>query len=180
VGFSLGGNLILKYLGEERERPKNIHKAVAISTPVDLKESLDCLNQKINALYRWNFLLTLRGKFKQKLEKFNSDIDPKVVKKIKSFETFDEMYTAPAHGFDNAMDYYKKSSSSQFLKDIQVPTLLLNARNDTFMTGSCYPVQQAESNQQFFLETPYAGGHVGFVKHTPFYYSEERALAFLS
>lgn len=77
VGFSLGGNLILKYLGEDRKLPPTINKGVAISTPVDLKESLDCLNQNINLLYRFNFLLTMRSKFKNKLAKFETDLDPK-------------------------------------------------------------------------------------------------------
>ncbi|MFI8377648.1 YheT family hydrolase [Leeuwenhoekiella sp. NPDC079379] len=179
-GFSLGGNLILKYLGENRERPDNIIAAVAISTPIDLFDSLGALEKRGNWVYRWSFLKDLRAKYKMKLLNFPEGLNAENYKKIKSLRLFDEYYTAPAHGFKNALDYYTKSSSSQFLKQIKVPVLLLNAKDDSFLNEKCYPVSVSKSHKFIHLEMPDRGGHVGFMTTKRTTYNEERTLAFFN
>lgn len=178
VGFSLGGNLVLKYLGENRSRPNCIIAAAAISTPVDLYGSLKSLEQRENWIYRWSFLKDLRGKYKSKIQGFPEQANPDQLKKIKSLRMFDELYTAPAHGFENALDYYTKSSSLPFLRDIKIPSLLLNAKNDSFLDSRCYPVSIASANSNLYLEMPEEGGHVGFVAENNIYYNEKRTLGF--
>lgn len=180
VGFSLGGNLLLKYLGERNFVPKEIKKAVAISTPLSLRGSMEALNQFYNWVYRNSFLKDLRKKFKAKMQDFPEKMTASDYKKINSLLEFDNVYTAPAHGFKDALDYYEKNSSLQFLPKIQIPVLILNAENDTFLSPECYPRNLAEQSKNIFLETPKYGGHVGFHLTNNLYYSELRTLEFLN
>lgn len=179
LGFSLGGNMLIKYLGERNSIPKEIKKAVAISTPLNLEESLEALNQFENWVYRHSFLNNLRKKYKIKAAQFP---EKKLVdfKEINSLLDFDNYYTAPAHGFRDAYDYYEKNSSLQFLPNIKIPIYLLNAKNDSFLSKNCFPYKLAEKIKSLYLETPEYGGHVGFHKTNELYYSEERALTFLN
>ena len=180
VGFSLGGNLLLKYLGERTQVPKEIVAGVAISAPLSLKGSLEQLSQWNNWVYRTSFLFDLRKKYKQKMKQFPELMSVSDYKKIKSLKTFDDIYTAPAHGFKDAFDYYEKNSSLQFLPEIDIPVLILNAQNDSFLSQNCYPISLAEKSKNIYLETPKHGGHVGFHKTDETYYSEERTLQFLT
>lgn len=180
IGFSLGGNLLLKYLGERDTVPSEIRTAVAISTPVDLKASLQALEQWYNYVYRTSFLINLRKKYRLKMSNFPDKMHPSDLKKIRSLKAFDDIYTAPAHGFTDAYDYYKKNSSLQFLPNISIPILIINALNDSFLTENCYPFTLGETSKNIYLETPKFGGHVGFHKTDKRYYSEERALRFLT
>ena len=180
VGFSLGGNVILKYLGEGRKIPKQINKAVAISTPIHLKGSLESLDKFYNKVYSTSFLVDLRNKYKQKMEQFPEKMSLADLKKIKSLYDFDNIYTAPANGYANANEYYAKSSSLQFLPNIKIPVLILNAKNDTFLSPECYPYDIAENHNNIFLETPKYGGHVAFHISNSVYYSETRTLEFLT
>ena len=180
VGFSLGGNLLLKYLGEGRETPKEIKKGIAISTPVDLKGTLWKLAQWENWLYRSVFLKDLRKKVSHKIHQFPEQISEKELHKITSLKAFDDWYTAPANGFEDAFDYYQKNSSLQFLPEIPVPVLILNAQNDSFLPSECYPYSLAEKSKILYLETPKYGGHVGFHLTEKVYYSEKRTLEFLT
>ena len=180
LGFSLGGNLLLKYLGERSSLPKQITKAIAISTPLSLKGSLQKLSQWNNWLYRTSFLLDLKGKVKTKMQQHPEKITQEEFKQIKSLKAFDDLYTAPAHRFKDAYDYYEKNSSLQFLPNIQVPIFILNAENDSFLSSNCYPFSLAEKSKNIYLETPKYGGHVGFHINDKIYYSEERALQFLT
>ena len=177
-GFSLGGNLILKYLGENRKRPDCITAAVAVSTPVDLYDSLGALEQRKNWVYRWSFLKDLRKKYQAKLKVFPNELSKENHRKIKSLMLFDELYTAPANGFTDALDYYTKSSSRQFLPQIEVPTLLINALDDSFLNEKCYPTEEASQSELLFLETPAFGGHVGFIENQEHTYCEHRTLQF--
>ena len=179
IGFSLGGNMLLKYLGERESVAKEIKKAVAISTPLSLKGSLEALNQFENWMYRRSFLKNLREKYKIKMEQFpeKAVID---YKEITSLLNFDNIYTAPAHGFRDAYDYYEKNSSLQYLPHIKIPIYILNAKNDSFLSEDCYPIELASNMKNLYLEIPEYGGHVGFHKTNQLYYSEERALAFLN
>ena len=177
-GFSLGGNIILKYLGENRDRPHQLKAAVAVSTPVDLYDSLGALQQRTNWVYRWSFLKDLKKKYNAKLKVFPNELSKENKRKIKSLLLFDELYTAPANGFDNALDYYKKSSSKQFLAKINIPTLIINALDDSFLNAKCYPKKEAEHNDKLFLEMPAFGGHVGFMTSKSVTYTEKRTLDF--
>ncbi|KJJ38516.1 YheT family hydrolase [Aequorivita vladivostokensis] len=180
VGFSLGGNLLLKYLGERESFPKEIKKAVAISTPLSLKGSLESLNEFSNWVYRNSFLTNLRKKYKTKMKEFPEKMTASDYKKITSLLEFDNVYTAPAHGFKDAFDYYEKNSSLQFLPKIQIPVLVLNAENDSFLSSECYPKDLASKMKNLFLETPKYGGHVGFHQTNKLYYSEKRTMQFLN
>ncbi|SIP98119.1 YheT family hydrolase [Maribacter ulvicola] len=178
-GFSLGGNLLLKYLGEERDLVKEIKGAVAISVPCQLADSLHQLLQFKNALYAKRFKGNLIKKLKLKQELFPDLVSDTDIKNIKTLKDFDDFYTSRAHGFNNAMDYYAKSSSLQFLNNIKVPTLIINALNDSFLGSECYPTEIAKDHSNLFLEMPKYGGHVGFYGNDNFTYTERRTLEFL-
>lgn len=179
IGFSLGGNLLLKYLGERESFPMEIKKAVAISTPLSLKGSLESLNAFSNWVYRNSFLINLRKKYKAKMKDFPEKMTASDYKKITSLLQFDNVYTAPAHGFRDALDYYKKNSSLQFLPNIQIPVYILNSANDSFLSSECYPTELALKMKNLHLEIPKYGGHVGYHLSNKLYYSEEKALQFL-
>jgi len=178
-GFSLGGNLILKFLGENPRYSDRIAGAAAISVPCDLHDSLQQLNQSKNWLYARRFLTTLREKVREKQKRFPDRISLEEVDKIKSLKAFDDYYTSRAHGFSDALDYYTRCSSLRFLEGIRVPTLLLNAQNDSFLGPRCYPVEACRNHPAVYFENPDYGGHVGFVGEGSFYYSEQRSLEFL-
>ncbi|PTX19392.1 hypothetical protein C8N40_104123 [Pontibacter mucosus] len=178
VGFSAGGNITLKYLGEAPEQvPPQVKRATMFSTPIDLKTSA----MKISRVYTQRFLKTLGEKLEQKRQMYPDELDLTDYSIFWSFPEFDDRYTAPIHGFKNADEYYARASSKQFLKHIRIPTLLVNAKNDPFLSQGCYPVQEAEDNPYFYLEMPDEGGHVGFAEdfRKNRYYSEERALQFI-
>lgn len=178
-GFSLGGNLLLKYLGEKRDVPSTIKGAVAISVPCQLADSLEQLLQFKNAIYAKRFKGNLIQKLKLKQQLFPDDISDTDIENIKTLKDFDDIYTSRAHGFKDALDYYTQSSSLQFLKYIKVPTLIINALNDSFLGKDCYPINIAKNNKNIFLEMPKYGGHVGFYGKNNFTYSEKRTLEFL-
>ncbi|MDO1512665.1 alpha/beta fold hydrolase [Maribacter confluentis] len=177
-GFSLGGNLLLKYLGEKRSVPAQIKGASAISVPCQLADSLYQLLQYKNVLYARRFKGNLLEKLKQKQQVFPDLISNDDIKNIKNLKDFDDIYTSRAHGFKDAMDYYAKSSSLQFLKHINVPTLIINALNDSFLGPECYPIEIAKNHTHLFLETPKYGGHVGFHGAKNQTYAERRTLEF--
>lgn len=178
VGFSLGGNLLLKYLGEEG-RASRISRAVAVSVPCDLKGSAHQLATRGNRLYMWNFMRSLRAKMKQKADAFPDQIDLSGLAEIKTFQDFDDRYTAPLHGYRDANDYWASCSSMYVLKDIRIPTLLLNAEDDPFLSEGCYPYDICADSPFVHLETPASGGHVGFLDGARTY-AEKRAVEFLS
>lgn len=180
IGFSLGGNLLLKYLGEREFIPKEIKKAVSISTPLSLKGSMESLSQFENWVYRSSFLINLRKKYKAKMKDFPEKMTTSDYNKITSLLEFDNVYTAPAHGFKDAFDYYEKNSSLQFLQNIQIPIYILNAENDSFLSAKCYPTELASKMKNLHLEISRYGGHVGFHKTNKLYYSEARSLEFLN
>ncbi len=163
IGFSLGGNLTLKYLGETPPHPAVV-AGVAISAPVDLAASARRLDQQRgNRVYLRRFLKTLIAKVEAKALVFPGEIDTAGVQRIRSFQEFDDRYTARLHGFRDATDYWARASARPFLPEVGVPALLLNARDDPFLAPECFPTEEAEANPRFFLEAPAHGGHVGFV-----------------
>jgi len=180
LGFSLGANLLLKYLGERNNVPFEIKKGVAISVPTSLRGSLESLMKPENWLYSKAFLINLKKKYLLKIKQHPSKMNVSDLNKIKTLKDFDDMYTSKAHGFKNAYDYYKKNSSNQFIPNIKIPILILNAKNDSFLNKDCYPYRIAENSKNIFLETPLYGGHVGFHQTNKEYYSERRTLQFLN
>ncbi|MEJ2584100.1 MAG: alpha/beta fold hydrolase [Robiginitalea sp.] len=178
-GFSLGGNLILKFLGERSQYSSRIAGAAVVSVPCDLHDSLLQLNKPKNWLYARKFLSTLREKVLEKQKRFPEQITVAEVEKIRSLKDFDDLYTSKAHGFTDAIDYYTQCSSLRFLEGIRVPTLLLNARNDSFLGPRCYPVDTCRNHDAVYFENPDYGGHVGFVGEGGYFYSEQRSLEFL-
>ncbi|MCB0444791.1 MAG: alpha/beta hydrolase, partial [Gelidibacter sp.] len=133
-----------------------------------------------NKLYAIRFKRHLVNRLKQKLSKFPEQITKAEIKQIKILMDFDEVYTSKAHGFANALDYYEKSSSLQYLQHIKIPTLIINALNDSFLSAECYPITEAKQNSHLHLEMPKHGGHVGFVDKKNVYYNEKRALEFIN
>ncbi len=179
-GISLGANMVLKYAGERENLPKELKAVVAVSAPCDLKGSCDELLSLKNKAYAIRFLDHLKQKLEPKLKQFPNDISIEDYKSIKSLIDFDHVYTSKAHGFKDAYDYYEKASSGQFLNTISIPTLIINALNDSFLSAECYPVRQAKQNHKLHLEMPKYGGHVGFIQKGDFYYNEKRAFEFVS
>ena len=182
VGFSLGGNLTLKYLGEAPPHPAVV-AGVAISAPVDLAASARQLDRRrSNRIYLRRFLKTLIAKVEAKALVFPGEIDTAGIRRIRSFQEFDDRYTARLHGFRDAADYWTRASAKPFLPGIGVPSLLLNARDDPFLPPECFPETEAGASTCFSLEAPAHGGHVGFVDalrpHGP-NWLERRTLEFL-
>lgn len=181
VGYSLGGNLTLKYIGEQF-RP-NINAAIAVSVPCDLSSSSFALNKLSNRIYLYGFLKTLKEKAFQKLEQFpDSFLTKEAIQNVKNFREFDDLFTGPANGFKNSEDYYLKNSCKQFIPAIKTKSLLINALDDPFLTPECYPINEAENNSFFHLEIPKYGGHVGFVTYlniTKQLWCENRILTFI-
>lgn len=182
VGFSLGGNLVLKYLGERSEIPQQISRAVAISVPCDLEACALHLDQRIPFIYRDRFLKTLKQKAVTRIGRLPFPITHHQIKNISTFIEFDDCYTSRLYGFSDAEDYYTKCSSKQFIKNIMIPTLILTALNDPFFTRACFPFEECRNSTNVFLETPDHGGHVGFCTDlfSGNYFSEQRTLEFLS
>ena len=177
-GFSLGGNITLKYLGEGNDVPKEIKAAVAVSVPCSLSGSCKELHTFKNVLYHDRFKKRLIDKLKQKQQQFPDKVSRDHIKSIKTLKDFDDVFTSKAHGFKDADDYYRQCSSLQFLASIKIPTLILNAKNDTFLSEECYPINEAKINSNLFLEIPSHGGHVGFYEKGDHYYNERRSLSF--
>ena len=178
-GFSLGGNLMLKYLGEKRKIPEQIKAAVMVSAPCDLHGSLKQLQKKENFLYARRFLKKLQEHLLLRAENFPDKLTREEIKACDNLLDIDNLYTSRAHDFEDALDYYSQNSSRQFLENIEIPTLLINAKNDGFLSPGCYPFETAAKNEHLYLETPEYGGHVGFIQHRRITYNEERALEFI-
>lgn len=182
VGFSLGGNLVLKYAGENSgQKANNIKKIVAVSVPVDLGAGSINISKKSNFLYQNNFLKSLTAKVKEKHQQHPEAIDLDLLSKIKTLYDFDDYYTGPLHGYSDAQDYYTQCSSKQFLSEIDIDSLIINALDDPFLPEACYPYEEAQDNPRLQLETPAYGGHVGFVQRGErYFWIEQRIEAFLN
>ncbi|ERM83738.1 alpha/beta hydrolase [Rhodonellum psychrophilum GCM71 = DSM 17998] len=182
VGFSLGGNLTLKYLGEERKRSPKLRKGVAISAPVHLESSCEKISSRENFMYANRFLKTLKEKVIKKAQLFPKEISTGTLRKIKTLRDFDDFFTGPIHGFDDAHDYYEQNSSLYFLEGIKLPSLILNAQNDPFLSPRCFPVKLGRNLENVWMEFPKYGGHVGFIqrKQQDIYWSEQRAFEFIT
>jgi predicted alpha/beta-fold hydrolase len=183
VGFSLGGNVTLKLLGElGRSVPSWLVGGVGISVPCDLKSSSEVMARATNQVYMRRFLLSLRGKLRAKQSLFPRELDDSGYHRLRSFRHFDDRYTAPLHGFRDAEDYWAQSSARFYFAGIRCPALLLNAADDPFLGPPCYPREIAAGHEWLHLEITVHGGHVGFVgegSRPGEYYSEKRAADFV-
>lgn len=180
IGFSIGGNISLKYLGENRRTINPALKGcVVFSVPVSLKGCSINLDKKSNSLYRKRFLRSLKEKIEIKKVQFPGMIPSGSNDTLITLKDFDNRYTAPLYGFENADDYYQKCSSKQFIPSIRIPTLIILAKNDPFLPQSCYPTEECTKHEFVDLEMPDQGGHVGFIQRGGVYWSEKRALEFI-
>ena len=165
VGFSIGGNVVMKFLGEQHTTTDLIHSAVGVSVPCDLAATAANLTRFSNKAYLNRLLKSLKSKL---IVKFNrSENFPLTLEQINSFNDFlvlDEIYTAPAHGFKSVKEYWHINSSISFIKDIKPPFLLINALDDPFLSRESFPYDPARQNKNFLFETPRYGGHVGFYR----------------
>ncbi|RME96803.1 MAG: alpha/beta fold hydrolase [Bacteroidetes bacterium] len=181
IGFSLGGNVTLKYLGEVGKLlPAAVRGAIAVSVPCHIASANKEIAKLENRLYLRRFLRTLHQKMAIKAQQFPGQIQiPE--RAFTTFHEFDDHFTGPLHGYRNGQDYYERCSSLQFLPYIARPALLLNAQDDTFLSPLCYPRELAARSSYLYLETPTYGGHVGFYQKVAKggYYSERRAVAFV-
>ncbi len=164
VGFSLGGNLTLKYLGEYTNIPDLVKGAVAVSVPIDLTSSQAELLKIKNKIYLLEFLKTMKNKILAKAEKFPEfNIDKKLLAKASKFRHIEKQYTIPVFGFKSSEDYWAKASSKPYISKIKIPSLLINSLDDSFLSKECFPYEEAEKLNNFYLITPNYGGHVGFL-----------------
>jgi len=185
AGVSLGGNVLLKWLGEQGESvPSQVRAAIAISTPYDLAQSSRAINSGFARLYQWNFLRSLKRKAGEKLAQYPDFCSRERVESLDTMWAFDDQFTAPLHGFRDAGDYYERSSSIRFLTNIRRPTLLLSAFDDPFHTPKVLREVETLGAANPFLKLEFhaRGGHVGFVGGAPWrpaYYVESRVGSFL-
>lgn len=184
VGYSAGGNITLKYLGEQGTTVNSgINRAVAISVPLDLLTTADRMEQWDSMVYNRRFQKTLKEKVKLKSGTLPEAIRATDLGRIRSLREFDDLITAPLHGFDGVTDYYTRNSSLPFLSKITVPALVLNAQNDPFLSPECFPEALAKELTHVWMEFPEQGGHCGFPSANGLQaptYAEERVLQFLT
>lgn len=193
MGFSAGGNVTLKYLGERGPASSGqpvttpalhpaIQKAVVFSVPLDLMGSARRLEQWDSLVYNYRFNRTLKRKVLQKAAAMPGVFSTEQVVKARNIREFDNLFTAPQNGFRDVTDYYTRSSSLRFIPNIAIPTLIVNAKNDPFLSPECFPENLARELANVWMEFPQEGGHCGFPPRTGglqgTYWSEERAVAF--
>jgi hypothetical protein len=183
IGYSLGANMLLKLLGEEKEKTV-LSAAVGISAPLSLDICADKMNRGFSKFYQHLLLKDLRLALDKKYDHHDMQkligLKREDIKKLKSFWEFDEAYTAKINGFKSAQDYYTKSSAKQYLKDITIPTLIIHAKDDPFMTPEVIPSYR-EVSKSVELEILEYGGHVGFISRTifhPEYWLDKRVIEF--
>ena len=164
VGVSLGGNALLRWLGESQHQADIVDAACSVSAPLDLAQGGKALSNGVNRLYTRMFLQTLKPKCLAKLEQFPGLFDRGDLLAARDLHAFDNVVTAPLHGYRDADDYWDRASASHILPDITVPTLVLNAQNDPFLPGRYLPHKASSS---VLLDYPRHGGHVGFAAGKP-------------
>ena len=180
IGFSLGGNLTLKYAGEQGDAiGSKIKKIVTFSVPLNLRSSCEKISIPSNWMYSQRFLKSLKKKITDK-SKVMPELNASELSEVKTLLQFDNTYTAPLHGFRDAFDYYQQCSAIRFVATIQRPTLIVNALNDPFLSPDCYPTEFT-NHPYLTFEYPQHGGHVGFAlfNKNGLYWSELRALDFI-
>jgi len=181
VGYSLGGNMILKYTNDGvLSVPDAVKSVVAVSTPADLSKSSAKIISLQNRLYDIRFRQTLIQKMKEKQKQFPEDILSIDLEKVKNLWDFDEYFTGPLHGFAGAEDYYAQCNSLQFLGRNRIPTLMITAQDDPFLTEDSLPFAIADRSDNLYFLAPKFGGHVGFTTfESKNYWNEIKTLQFI-
>ena len=190
MGFSLGGNVVLKYLGERgvAGEPANApgplpDAAVAVSVPFDLAAGADLLaRSRMGVLYTRYFLRSLLAKARDKEHLLSDRVDLRRLGEVRTLRQFDDLLTAPVNGFRDASHYYAESSSAAYLDGIRTPTLVLHSVDDPFLPPSALPRDALGRNRHIHPVITERGGHVGFVKGSvrrPRFWAEESAARFL-
>jgi len=162
MGVSLGGNALLKWLGEDVRARDVLNAATAVSAPVDLMAAGDALGRGFNLVYTRAFLATMKKKGEFKLERFPGLFDGEAMRRARTLREFDDVVTAPLHGFRDTDDYWTRASAKPLLGRIAVPTLLVNARNDPFLPATALP-RPDEVSSHVHCDFPGEGGHAAFV-----------------
>jgi len=187
AGVSLGGNVLLRWLGERGSSiPSQVKAAAAVSVPYDLARSSRRVGHGFSRVYQAYFLRSLRAKARAKERRFPDAVRCDAIARARSLYDFDDGVTAPLHGFRDAADYYGQCSAIRFIAGIRVPTLLLSARDDPFLPSDVLDdvFRIARGNPQLHTEFVKRGGHVGFISGRvpwrPFYYAEWRAAEFVN
>jgi len=182
VGFSLGGNVLLKWLGE-RGSGSGLAAAVAVSAPMVLEACAQRLERGLSRFYQWWLLRALRAKLRDKFRAMPAPVPLDRLASLRTFRAFDDAITAPLHGFVDSSDYYRRASSRPYLARIRTPTLIVHARDDPFMNEAVVPAPEELSPAVTLELTPH-GGHIGFVSGSvpgrPRYWLETRISAFLA
>lgn len=181
-GVSLGGNITLKYLGEEGKNfNKKLKKAATFSVPSRVMNSSLAIRKWRNFIYHRRFVKQLIEVAKKKAEQF-PEINIKAIKKVKTIYDFDHYFTAPLHGYKSVEEYYDKTSAIYFIPKIKIPTLLVNSKNDTYLGNIDELVDLSEKSSFFYYKLTQDGGHVGFGKtdKNGFLWSEKEALKFFN
>ncbi|MFY7843226.1 MAG: YheT family hydrolase [Rhabdochlamydiaceae bacterium] len=179
IGFSLGGLLLLNYLGHDGFiKPTTLRKAVALSTPFDTEKVVKNLTKGLNQIYNQYFLFSMKNKLFKKESRLKEKLN---VLLIKNLIQIDDITTMPLFSFDSLSAYYDNFNPQKTLESINTPTLIINALNDPILSPDCYPYKTCENHPHLFLETPKYGGHVGFLENSlqTDYWSERRVLSFL-
>ncbi|MBT8189017.1 MAG: alpha/beta fold hydrolase, partial [Bacteroidia bacterium] len=182
VGFSLGGNLVLKYCGERPDSlDTSISSVTGISVPCDLAAGCRHIGKSSNFIYEKKFLVSLKEKIRQKEKQFPGSFDMKHVNSIHKLYDFDDQFTAPIHGFKDAEDYYGQSNCKQFLNDIRIPCKIISALDDPFLPSVSYPFKEADENPSIRFIASKFGGHVGFVRlGEAYYWNELKTIEFMN
>ncbi|MGO3181549.1 MAG: YheT family hydrolase [Aequorivita sp.] len=180
VGFSMGGDQILNYLGRKKS-PEKVKAAVAISAPFQLKSSAEKIQGGISKIYLSRFIRKIRAKIQYKEQQFPDLISEETSKHMKSFEDVVDRFIVPVHGdYDGIQDYYKKASPGYSIDGIKTPVLVINAWDDPILGKEDHPVELAKQHNYLFLETPHHGGHCAFpLKISKHPYSVVRAFEFI-
>lgn len=165
VGFSMGANITLLYLGRKGNAvPDEVCGAVAFSAPSDLRAAAEAIGRPGNRIYMTRFLRQLREQLQAMSARFPDQISLRDYETVHDFKDFDDRYTAPLHGFKDALDYWEQSSSRRVLRDIVRPAWIISARNDPFLAPACFPEAEAAENPCVHLVAPASGGHCGFMR----------------
>lgn len=185
VGFSLGGNILLKLMGERADGGRStLDAAVVMSVPFDLAAGCDLLARTpMGRLYTTYFLRSLKRKVRAKEERLRERLDLAAVYRARDLKRFDDLVTAPLHGFDSATHYYHESSSARYLDGVRVPTLVMHAVDDPFLPAESIPYGPLQDNPHLDVMLEARGGHVGFLAgslSTPRFWADEQVGAYLA
>lgn len=183
VGFSIGANLSMKLLGEMGPAAPPFEVAIAVSPPFELEACARHLDLRSSLVYRERLLFTLRKKALAKIERHPGVADPKAVKRARTFFAFDEHFTARIHGFENAVDYWSRSSGGRYLDRVERDLVIITSSDDPFFPRGYCPEENIRKNPRLELVLAPGGGHVGFVSGTPLaprFWAEEQIVARLA